>query len=237
MNITECIRKWTSEHKIIALVGGGGKTTLMFLMAKTAAKDGMRVLVATTTHIFRPAQNFADSKEAVNALWAQGQYAVIGQEDEKQSGKLIFPEETLYASLKEEADVILLEADGAKGHPIKVPGGHEPVIPEDTTLVVGVMGMSAYGQKLQDCCFRFATDGGWLTSSEDACFDVQIATKLLASEQGTKKAVGEKQYAVVINQCDDEKRMKLAEQIKEALRLEYNIEAVPSCLKDMQERV
>ena len=41
---------------VISLVGGGGKTTLMYNLAAHCARKGWRVLAATTTHICsRPA--------------------------------------------------------------------------------------------------------------------------------------------------------------------------------------
>ena len=39
---------------VISLVGGGGKTTLMYNLAAHCARKGWRVLAATTTHIMQP---------------------------------------------------------------------------------------------------------------------------------------------------------------------------------------
>ena len=36
---------------VVSLVGGGGKTTLLYAMASHCAQKGWRVLVSTTTHI------------------------------------------------------------------------------------------------------------------------------------------------------------------------------------------
>ena len=36
---------------IVSLVGGGGKTTLLYAMADHCARKGWQVLVTTTTHI------------------------------------------------------------------------------------------------------------------------------------------------------------------------------------------
>ena len=37
----------------ISLVGGGGKTTLLYALARHYSAQGQRVLVSTTTHIWR----------------------------------------------------------------------------------------------------------------------------------------------------------------------------------------
>ena len=44
---------------VISLVGGGGKTTLLYALARHYSAQGQRVLVSTTTHIRRPDANYA----------------------------------------------------------------------------------------------------------------------------------------------------------------------------------
>ena len=39
------------HHRVIALVGGGGKTTTMYALAREAREAGKTVIVTTTTHI------------------------------------------------------------------------------------------------------------------------------------------------------------------------------------------
>lgn len=45
----------TEKGHIVSLVGGGGKTTLMYAMAVHCVRKNWHVLVTTTTHIMRPA--------------------------------------------------------------------------------------------------------------------------------------------------------------------------------------
>ena len=49
-------------------------------------------------------------------------------------------------------DVILVEADGARGRSLKAPADHEPVIPESTGLVVPVAGLDALGRQVDETC-------------------------------------------------------------------------------------
>ena len=71
---------------IVSLVGGGGKTTLLYAMADHCASKGWRVVVMTTTHIRQPAACYAPDEAALSALWHAGRYAVIGTPVE--NGKL-----------------------------------------------------------------------------------------------------------------------------------------------------
>ena len=49
---------------VISLVGGGGKTTLLYALARHYSAQGQRVLVSTTTHIQRPDANYAPDEAA-----------------------------------------------------------------------------------------------------------------------------------------------------------------------------
>ena len=109
---------------VISLVGGGGKTTLLYALARHYSAQGQRVLVSTTTHIRRPDANCAPDEAARDALWQAGTYAVAGVPAE--GGKLTMPPHL--ADWMAEADTVLLEADGAKHHPCKAPAAHEPVL-------------------------------------------------------------------------------------------------------------
>jgi xanthine dehydrogenase accessory factor len=52
------------------------------------------------------------------------------------------------------ADVVLVEADGSKGLPLKYPNTSEPVIPENADEIMVVCGLNAVGQKAKDVCHR-----------------------------------------------------------------------------------
>ncbi len=99
---------------VVSLVGGGGKTTLLYNIARMSAEEGKKVLVTTTTHIGKPKnKSYVNSIKEAEALWAKGTYAVIGTLDAK-TQKLSMPDEKLLQGLMKKADLVLVEADGAK---------------------------------------------------------------------------------------------------------------------------
>lgn len=64
---------------IVSLVGGGGKTTLMYAMAAHCVRKNWHVLVTTTTHIMRPpGAVWARTDADLFRLWEHGSYAVAG---------------------------------------------------------------------------------------------------------------------------------------------------------------
>lgn len=199
----------------ICLVGGGGKTTVIYELAAMWAACGRRVLVLTSTHILCPADgSFAADATAVHNLWQQGRYAVIGT-PEFATGKLTLPPQSVYEALKLQADVILCEADGSRHHPCKVPAEYEPVILPDSDIVLAVAGMDALGNSLQQACQRPQLAAELLCCSAEKIIDAQMLASLLLSEQGARKNVGARTYYIVLNKCD---LIKAAQQ-EEMLRL------------------
>lgn len=186
----------------ICLVGGGGKTTVMYELAAAWAACGRKVLVLTSTHILRPVDgSFAADVPAVQNLWQQGRYAVIGN-PELATGKLTAPPQFLYEAMKPQADVILCEADGSKHHPCKAPAAHEPVLLPDSDIVLAVAGMDALDNSLQQACQRPQLAAELLGCSAEKIIDAQMLAALLLSEQGARKNVGARAYYIVLNKCD-----------------------------------
>lgn len=199
----------------ICLVGGGGKTTVMYELAAAWAACGRRVLVLTSTHILRPVDgSFAADVPAVQNLWQQRRYAVIGT-PELSTGKLTAPPQDLYETLQPQADVILCEADGSRHHPCKVPAAHEPVLLPDCDIVLAVAGMDALGRSLVQACQRPQLAAELLGCSLDSVIDAQMLAALLLSEQGARKNVGKRTFYIVLNKCD----LLPAAQQEEILRL------------------
>lgn len=186
----------------ICLVGGGGKTTVMYELAAAWAACGRKVLVLTSTHILCPEDgSFAADAVAVQDLWQQGRYAVIGT-PELSTGKLTAPPQDLYEALQLQADVILCEADGSRHYPCKAPAQHEPVLLPDSDIVLAVAGMDALGCSLAQACQRSQMAAALLGCSAEKIIDAQMLASLLLSEQGARKNVGARAYYIVLNKCD-----------------------------------
>ena len=131
MNGLEALPFLREKGHVVSLVGGGGKTTLLYGLARLCAAEGQRVLVSTTTHIQRPSANYAPDEAVRDALWQAGTYAVAGSPAE--NGKLTQPPGL--SGWMAGADTVLLEADGAKHRPCKAPAAHEPVLLPESDIV------------------------------------------------------------------------------------------------------
>lgn len=211
---------------VVSLVGGGGKTTLLYAFARHCAAKGWRVLVSTTTHIRQPGENYAADEAALAALWAAGQYAVAGVPAEQ--GKLTaLPPEQLTRWMAQ-ADIVLLEADGAKRMPCKAPAAHEPVLLPQCDTVLAVAGLSALRHPLREVCFRAELAAELLCVPQDAQLTPELLANLLASEAGGRKAVGDRSFYVVLNQADTKEQAALARQVADILKKIYRISCATS---------
>lgn len=201
---------------VISIVGAGGKTTLMYTLAACYGEKGYRVILSTTTHIKRPEHiPVTSSLSELEELLQRHSVVAVGTDAPQ--GKI----KALHAMKISEAiplaDVILLEADGAKHHPCKVPAETEPVIPKESDIVIGVAGLDALGQPLEDVCFRKEKAMELLRTDARHCMNEQDLAEILSSDWGTRKNVENREYYVVLNQCDDDLRRRQGEKIKRML--------------------
>lgn len=188
------------DVRVIAFVGGGGKTTLIYELARELAGVGKQVLVTTTTHMKEPEKKW----EADHT---------VGVPCEEQSGKIKGVSEEEYRKLKDRCDILLVEADGAKRKPLKAPAEHEPVIPKDADMVIGMAGASAIGKTIEEGCHRAELVGKLLGKNITEVITAEDLVKVLKSEQGQKKQVSQI-YRMVIGQADlltEEQRKRLEE--------------------------
>lgn len=125
---------------VVALVGCGGKTSLMWTLAREL-REG-KVLVSTTTRIRRPVETTYDWLIGPGEPPRTGINVVYGTD--MPEGKMQGPSPDTWTP---HADaVVLLEADGSKTLPLKGWEAYEPVVPEATTLTIGVCTLWPVGE-------------------------------------------------------------------------------------------
>lgn len=154
-----------SDQKVIAFCGAGGKTSGIHAIRDYCLAKDMKVLVTTTTHMFLEEGCVSNVKDIIEKL-DQDRYAFAGIQPSsadsaldrmaksRLQGKISAIPNDQRLLAEKHADVTLIEADGARCLPFKVPKPWEPVIPEETTDIVLVMGMDAEGKRICDICYN-----------------------------------------------------------------------------------
>lgn len=136
--------------KFASFVGGGGKTSLIERLAGSCLARGRTVAITTTTKIFahEPYGLYDDHRAGPRGA----SFARIGKTVE--NGKLTALSFEEVRSLGSDFDVVLIEADGAKGQPIKYPADHEPVIAPFSGMVFILAGLDALFKPFGRVVFR-----------------------------------------------------------------------------------
>ena len=130
---------------VAAVVGAGGKTGYIRKRAEENASLHKRTAIMTTTHIMEE-----PSEWLIDYIGTPCETDAFGR------NKLTWPGEKVYREVYAAYDEVLIEADGAKHHPLKIPADYEPVIPEDVNEIVIVMSGFAIGRDFHEVCFRSA---------------------------------------------------------------------------------
>jgi probable selenium-dependent hydroxylase accessory protein YqeC len=155
---------------LLAFVGAGGKTSAIFALAREL--EELRIIVTTTTKlrdprgeshrafdrlVLEPGLALApgpaygrDGSQRVVVPAARGGAGalVVASGVEAGSGKLVGIHPTWVDALRAFCDLLLVEADGSRGLPIKAPADWEPVIPEGADMVVGLVGLDCLNRGL-----------------------------------------------------------------------------------------
>ena len=169
------------EKGVTALIGGGGKTTLMYTMAEELRRRGT-VLVTTSTHIQRPEQYptllTADAAAVAAALAEHGTVCVASESPE---GKLCAPALS-FDTLAALADFVLVEADGSKRLPLKAHAPQEPVSPANARRTVYVVGADGFGHPIRQVCHRSERYAALCGAAEDDIVTPALEAAVLHAE-------------------------------------------------------
>jgi probable selenium-dependent hydroxylase accessory protein YqeC len=223
---------------VVSVVGAGGKTTLVYRLAAEARAAGWRVLVTTTTHMGTLAEattgpvlveaESAIEADLARALATEGRATVLGRRVRPDKLEGLAPERV--DALAAAADLVLVEADGARGRSLKVPAPHEPVIPASTTVVVVLAALDVLGRPLDATTVhrldlvRAATGA----SEGDLVGPALLAAALAHPSSYPSRIRAGVRGGVFLNKADDEAAIGVAAEVAALLRPPYAFVAAGS---------
>lgn len=155
----------TGRKTAIGLIGSGGKTTLLHLLAHQAADKGFLTFAGTTTHLAFEGSfltSFADAQKALLERQPTACQSQLTQSPvfaaaiaDGYTHKLSSFTSDENAELYRLSEVSLWEADGSKRLPLKVPRDTEPCLESWFSDLVLIVGLAAAGQPLGQVCHCF----------------------------------------------------------------------------------
>lgn len=225
--------------EVVALVGGGGKTTAMFRLADELAVQGKRVITTTTTRIYAAQSQLAphcllfdSSPHFMSHVSAESKehphILIVGETNPEQKALGVPPEFIDQLIAQDGIDAVIYEADGARMRPFKAPAAHEPVIASSTTLFVPVVGIQAIDTILDEAHTHRPEIIARLANAE---LGQPITAEMIAGVVGhpTGGLKGKSRGARVIalvNQIESEAQLESARAIARQLLQRNEIQAV-----------
>lgn len=194
---------------VVAVIGSGGKTTLLRELAGELAGVGESVVLATTTRILPfggiPTLTAGETGEIARVL-AEKRVACVASPAGK--GKLAAPAVAL-GQIAGIADHVLIEADGSKRLPLKAHAAWEPVVPPESVRTVLVVGASGFWRPVAEAVHRpevFCRIAG--------CASGDAATPELVAHVIAAEAFAD---VVVVNQCESPDALAAARELAKRL--------------------
>jgi len=211
--------------RLYTFTGAGGKSTALRVIARALAGKGIRSGMTTTTRIgmeefagfpvflAETADGAADALGGARPVCLVVSAAIPGQN--KYKGL----EASVFDSVRVENDmVVLVEGDGSRRKPLKMPTEREPVIPAASNAVLAVMGAAGFGERVDQAhCYNHEAAAGILapgTETFDAAALAALATHPAACRKGVRTGM---EYHVLLNQGDLDQKRPIGLQVFEVL--------------------
>jgi molybdenum cofactor cytidylyltransferase len=216
------------DGEMVSLIGAGGKTTTLLHLAKELRDEGKKVLVTTTTKIFKPSKPHVDRLfivENVEALLCGAAKLdaplIIAAGSKLDQDKLIgLPARWVdeIATSKHFA-AVLVEADGAASRLFKVPAEFEPVVPDTTDLTIWILSIKVLGRPLDDASVHRAETAAALSGSPlGTPVTEQVILNLARHPEGCLKGIpAASRKSAMINQADSPEEIERAKTLGKAL--------------------
>jgi len=225
---------------VYTFVGAGGKSTAMRSVASLLADTGLKARMATTTRVgveeFSgcPVRLVEGHSDVLRALEQEDPILLLAGGLLAGQGKYAGIDPLLIDALPPRADTVLLvEGDGSRRLPMKVPRALEPVIPSSSHAVLAFMGASAFDEPVDERhCYNH--EGALaLLGRTGSFFEPEEIAALAAHQDGCRKGVLPGMgFLVLVNQGDLEDKQETA---REALRLMKSRHGVDGVLVSFQE--
>jgi len=210
--------------RIVTMIGGGGKTSLMYCLQAGLYRAGRTAVAATTTKLsrdsscrFAPIASLAEGYDAVESALRHGALitlvaGVAAGDPAKMAG--IPPEWIDRLATRFPDTVFLVEGDGSAGRPLKGHLAHEPVIPAASGLVIAVVGVDALGTPLNAAAHRPDRIAELTGAEPGSPVSARLVAELLLHPQGyLRRCPPASRVVPFINKVESPERRALAREL------------------------
>jgi molybdenum cofactor cytidylyltransferase len=211
------------DGDVVTFVGAGGKTTTMFKLAQEFSQRGKTVVITLTTEMFESegrqahrmilCDNFEGIRERLCECLQGGIIVTVASKRTKKIKLKGFDPQIVdkLTDIKG-IDLILVEGDGAAKRAFKAPAGHEPVIPNMSTILVPIVGIDAIGKPLTSENAHRPEIISRMTNVKigDLITSDAVATVLSHKEGGIKGAPPTAEVIPLVNKVETDRELETA---------------------------
>lgn len=218
------------DGDVVAVVGAGGKTSVIGRLAFEAVATRGRAIITSTTRFTIPpgtslpvmtVPDLAVMRQSIEVAVRSANGAVVAGAPADDHRYLGLPPEAI-GELRclGGATLIVVNADGARMRSLKAPAEHEPVIPPATTLVVAIAGLDVLGEPLDDRrIFRHELVAAIAGVAPGSPVTGSVIARVLASPAGGRKSIPPTaRFVALLNKADDAPHRAAARRIAQELR-------------------
>lgn len=209
-----------SEKLVVGITGAGGKTSTLIALGKYYRAKGKKVLLSTTTKIQSPRffnfevdHVFLNEADFFNHEPKEYESVLFVEKHIMNTKKAIAPREEILSILPNKYDVVIFEADGARCLPCKIHNDRDPVITNEMTAIIAVIGLSSYNDMAANVC---------MGENSTEIVDFNYYQKLIDNEEGLLKGIKDTHKSMILfnqsdlvdtNTIDNLKELKASSQI------------------------
>ena len=213
--------------RIVTIIGGGGKTSLMYYLVRVLKEQGEQVIGTATTklssqarsgHSFIRARSLSVAHQIVKMVKERAEYTtlVYGEVEGSPEKMMGIPQEWVEELATQNPETLfVVEGDGSVGKSLKGHLPSEPVIPSRSSLVIAVIGIDAVGAQISSqYVHRPERICELLKVEPKSLSTIEMITKLLFHPQGYFHNCSSHQVIVpFINKVESASQQQQAEEL------------------------
>ena len=218
------------NRELVAIVGAGGKSTILDRIGREWAASGAAVIVTTTTKMgadqaTEPSVFSSDPRAIIDAVEpGTSLFVAAARDEEKVTG--LTPDVVTAVHASPNVDAVVVEADGARSRLIKAPASHEPVVPAGSTTVIVVASLAALGRPIDEVAHRPERLARIVGASPSAELTPRHMVEILTHPDGGLARLEDTTRVVVALVAPTDEDAAAAAQVRDALDAHTRIERV-----------
>ena len=229
----ELLEALGTRSGVVCVVGAGGKKSTLYTLAAHATTDDRHAVVTATVRIPifdsavsrlittpEPAPAVADNDD-----WPLG---VVPDRDGENRYRGYDPSIIDELAAAENADLVLVKADGARTRELKAPDNREPQLPDSADIVCPIASVQVVGEPLTEAAVHRPERVSEITGLEhgEQIAASTVGTVIASVNGGLKRVPPDATVIPILNKVDNDRWLSVAHDIADVIHEQANVPRV-----------